>query len=334
MPTMLDRRKFVFAIAANVVALPLVANAEELTKRFRVGILLPGAAEPILTSLNLAAFEKALRDNGWIEGENLIIERRYAEGQSERYHDLALDLVRQKVDVIVPAGGPSSLKAARDATTTIPIVMVASSRDPVADGLVKSFAHPGGNVTGIVTLPAEGGGKLLEILKEAVPTISRVGIVWDRTISPYRLSKQIDAAARALRMELIALEVSGPTDFDSAMAYAEKTHVGGLLVASTPMTGIYKNEIADVITRHRLPAIALFRGQAEAGLLITYGPSITDEFRRAATFVDKILRGAKPGDLAVEQPTKYELVINLKTAKALGITIPQSLLLRADDVIQ
>src|SRR5215475_3003442 len=322
---MLDRRKFVFAIAANVVALPLVASAEQPTKRFRVGILLLGAADPVPTNANLAAFEKALRDNGWIEGENLIIERRYAEGQSERYHDLALDLVRGKVDVIVPAGGPSSLKAARDATTTIPIVMVASSRDPVAEGLIKSFARPGGNITGIVTLPAEGGGKLLEILKEAVPTISRVGIVWDRTVSPspYRPPKQIDAAARSLGLELVALEVSGPTDFEPAMAYAEKAHVGGLLVASTPMTGIYKNEIASVITTHRLPAIALFRGQAEAGLLITYGPSITDEFRRAATFVDKILRGAKPGDLPVEQPTKFDLVINLKTAKAIGLTIPK-----------
>ncbi len=331
---MLDRRKFICAIAAYLIASPLLARAQQAAQRRRVGMLLQGAADSTQVNPNVAAFEAALRDRGWIEGKNLLIERRYAEGHSDRYRDLALDLVPQKVEIIVPAGGPASLKAARDATKTIPIVMIASSRDPVADGLIKSFARPQGNITGIVTMPAEGGGKLLELLKEVVPTISRVGIVWDLTVAPYKVSKEIETVARALGVELVALEVSGPSDFDRAMANATRARVGGLLVVSTPMTGVYRKEIADVVRTHRLPAIALFRGQAEAGLLMTYGPSITDEFRNAATFVDKILRGANPGDLPVEQPTKLELVVNLKTAQALGIAIPQSLLLRADEVIR
>jgi putative tryptophan/tyrosine transport system substrate-binding protein len=167
-----------------------------------------------------------------------------------------------------------------------------------------------------------------------VPTISRIGVMWDLTVAPYTVTKPIDAAARSLGVELIALEVRGPTDFDRAIADATRAHVGGLLVASTPMTAIYRKEIADLAKGQQLPSIALFRSQAEAGLLMTYGPSIASEFRSAATFVDKILRGAKPGDLPVEQPTKFELVINIKTAQAIGIAIPRSLLLRADELIQ
>jgi putative ABC transport system substrate-binding protein len=331
---MVNRRKLICAIAAIPLASPLLVCAQQATRRSRVGLLLPGTGNPAQSNPNVAAFEQGLRDRGWIEGQNLLIVRRYAGGHSERYHDLALDLVREKVDVIVPAGGPSSLKAARDATKTVPIVMVASSRDPVAEGLVKSFARPEGNITGIVTLPAEGGGKLLELLKEAVPAISRVGVIWDLTVAPYTVSKPIGTAAQSLGVELIPLEISGPADFDRAIAKATRTHVGGLLVASTPMTGQHRKEIADLIKTTRLPAIALFRGQAEAGLLMTYGPSVTGEFRSAATFVDKILRGASPGDLPVEQPTKFEFVINMKTAQAIGVAIPQSLLLRADEVIQ
>jgi ABC-type uncharacterized transport system substrate-binding protein len=226
------------------------------------------------------------------------------------------------------------LVAPAAATKTIPIVMVASSRDPIRDGLIKSFARPEGNITGIVTMPAEGGGKLLELLKEAVPVLPRVGVVWDAIIAPYRVSKEIEAAARSLGVELIGLEVREPKDFDYAISNAAKARVAGLIVASTPMTGAYRRELADVIKAHKLPAIALFRTQAEAGLLMTYGPSLPDEFRRAAAYVDKILKGANPGDLPVEQPTKFDLVVNLKTAQAIGIVLPQALLLRADEVIQ
>jgi putative ABC transport system substrate-binding protein len=331
---MITRRKLICLIAASLTASARWTRAQKAAKVPRVGILIPGVRDSAQINQNIAAFEGALRDRGWIEGKNLLIERRYAEGHSERYHNLAIELVSQSVDVIVPAGGPASLAAARDATKTIPIVMVASSRDPVATGLIKSYARPEGNITGIVTLPAEGGGKLLELLKEAVPTVSRIGVVWDLTVAPYTVSKQIDTAARSLGVELVALEVSVPADFNRVIGNAKNAQVDGLLVASTPMTGAYRKEIADLIKMHRLPAIALFRSQAEAGLLMTYGPSITDEFRSAATFVDKILRGAKPGDLPVEQPTKFELVINLKTAKVIGIAFPQSLVLRADELIQ
>ena len=327
---MTNRRRFIGAILAGVVAGPL-ARAQSTARLPRVGVLLPGAVD---SDPNLAAFENGLRESGWIEGKNLLIERRYADGRSERYRDLALDLVRHDVAVIVPAGGPASLRATREATKTIPIVMVASSRDPVAEGLVKSLARPEGNITGIVTLPAEGGGKVLELLKEAVPAVSRVGVVSDLTISPYRVSNELGAAARSLGVELVPLEVRGPDDFDRAMADAKRAQVGGLLVASTPMTGLHRKEIADLAKANRLPAIALFRSQAEAGLMMTYGPSIAGEFRSAARFVDKILRGAKPADLPVEQPTKFELVINAATARTIGITIPQSLLLRADEVLQ
>jgi putative ABC transport system substrate-binding protein len=299
-----------------------------------VGILLPGLSSAQSIDPNVAAFEEALRALGWVDGRNVLLERRTVEGHPERYPGLAAELVRLKVDVILPAGGPASLEAAKDATKTIPIVMVASSRDPVREGLIKSFARPTGNITGIVTIPAEGGGKLLELLKEIVPRISRVGVVWDATIAPYRRSQEMDAAARSLGVELVGLEVREPADLDRALVDTAKAPMDGLIVASTPLTGRYRKEMAEIIKAHRLPSIALFRGQAEAGLLMTYGPSIREEFRSAATYVDKILKGANPGDLPVEQPTKFELVINMKTAKVLGLTIPQSLLLRADEVIQ
>jgi putative ABC transport system substrate-binding protein len=295
---------------------------------------LPGLSSAPSIDANVAAFEEALRALGWVDGRNVLLERRGAEGHPERYPGLAAEIVRLKVDVILPAGGPTSLEAAKDATKTIPIVMVASSRDPVREGLVKSLARPGGNITGIVTIPAEGGGKLLEMLREIVPSISRLGVIWDGTIAPYRVSQEMGTAARSLGVELVGLEVRELADFDRVIVDAKKAPIGGLIIASTPMTGRYRKEIAEIVKAHRLPSIALFRGQAEAGLLMTYGPSIKDEFRSAATYVDKILKGANPGELAVEQPAKFELIINMKTAKALGLTIPQSLLLRADEVIQ
>ena len=330
---MIGRRKFIVAAMGICVASPFAAFAQQTGKIPRVGILSPGVISASSVDPNVAAFEEALRALGWVDGRNVLLERRAAEGHAERYPGLAAELVNLKVDVILPAGGPASLEAARGVTKTIPIVMVASSRDPVREGLIKSFARPGGNITGIVTIPAEGGGKLLELLKEIVPSISRVGVIWDATIAPYRVSQEMGTAARSLGVELVGLEVRDPADFDRALVDAMKTPIGGLIVASTPMTGRYRKEIAEIIKAHRLPSIALFRSQAEAGLLMTYGPSIRDEFRSAATFVDKILKGANPGDLAVEQPTKFELVINQKTAQALGITIPQSLILRADEVI-
>jgi putative ABC transport system substrate-binding protein len=263
-----------------------------------------------------------------------LLERRYAEEHYERYPALAAELVRLTVEVILAGGGPASLQAARDATKTIPIVMVASSRDPIGEGLIKTYARPGGNITGLASAPAEVGGKQLELLKEVVPTLARVGVVWDVSVSHYRVPREIDAAAHSLGVELVGIEVRDPSGFQDVAANARKNQVGGLIVASTPMFVGHRQEIAELLLEHRLPAIALWRSQAEAGLLMTYGPSIASEFRRAATYVDKILKGANAADLPVEQPTTFELVVNLKTATALGLTIPQSLLLRADDVIQ
>jgi putative ABC transport system substrate-binding protein len=329
---MVDRRKFVLSAAGTCTFCPVPAFAQQ-TKPRRVGILAPGlgssSAEP-----NLAAFQEGLRVLGWVDGKNIVLERRGVDGHPERYPALAAELVNARVDVILAAGGPTSLQAARNATKIVPIVMVASSRDPVREGLIKSFARPGGNITGIVTIPAEGGGKLLELLKESVPSISRVGVIWDATVGPYRIPQELGSAARSLGIELVGFEVREPADFERSVANATKVPVGGLIISSTPLAGRYAKEMAEAVTAHRLPAIALFRSQAEAGLLMTYGPNLPAEFRSAAIYVDNILKGDNPSEMPVQQPTKFELVINLRTAKALGIKLPQSVLLRADEVIR
>ncbi|HVP87297.1 MAG TPA: ABC transporter substrate-binding protein [Casimicrobiaceae bacterium] len=334
---MIDRRSLLGVLSVALI-MPLIGLAQPAVKLPRVGMLLPGTPGSITPiqagGAGFSVFEDQLRALGWIEGRNVLLERRYAEERYERYPQLAVELVRINVDVIVPAGGSASLKAAMDATKTIPIVMVASSRDPIGEGLIKSFARPGGNVTGLVTAPAEIGSKQLELLKEAVPALSRVGIIWDASLGPFRVTKQVDDAARSLGVEVLGFDVRGPADFERAIADARKSQAGALVVSSTPLLVTHRREIAELLGKLRMPAIALWRSQAEAGLLMTYGPSITSEFRSAAIYVDKILKGAKPGDLPVEQPTKYDLVINMKTAKALGLAIPPSLLLRADEVIQ
>ena len=236
--------------------------------------------------------------------------------------------------IILAAGGPASLHAARDATKTIPIVMVASSRDPIGDGLIKSYAHPGGNITGLVTAPEELTGKQLEVLREARPGLSRAGVLWDATTGPFVLDRPTAEVARALGVELVPLEVRGPADFETSIVTATKERIGGLIVQGSPIFVRHRTRIADLLTKHRLPGISVWSAFAEAGVLLTYGPSLPDLFRRAAVYVDKILRGANPGEIPVERPTKFELVINMKTAKALGLTIPQTLLLRADQMIE
>jgi putative tryptophan/tyrosine transport system substrate-binding protein len=281
-----------------------------------------------------ATFLQALRDLGWVEGRNLLVERRVAEAPDERLAQAAAELVRLKPDVIFAASGPASLNAAREATKTIPIVMVASSRDPIGTGLVQSYARPGGNITGLVTAPEELTGKQLELLKTVVPHLSRAGFLHDATVGPFRLEKATVETSRALGVEVLPFEVRAPADFGGAVAAAVKERVGGLVFAGSPMFVRYRQQIAELLTKHRLPGISVWRSFAEAGVLMAYGPSLSDQFHRAAAYVDKILKGAKPADLPVEQPTKFELVINLKTAKALGLTIPPSLLLRADQVIE
>jgi len=330
----IDRRAFVGIAAGGLLALPIVAHAQQAPKKPpTLGILAIAPAAPTGPTM-LAAFSQGLRELGWVEGRNLLVERRIAEASDERLVQSAADLVRLRVDVILAASGPASLNAARAATKTIPIVMVASSRDPIGTGLIQSYARPGGNITGLVTAPEELTGKQLEFLKTVVPRLARVGFLHDAAVGPFRLEQATVETSRALGIEILPFEVRGPADFDGAVAAAVRERVGGLIASGSPAFGRNRQQIAELLTKHRLPGISVWRSFAEAGLLMAYGPSLSDQFRRAAAYVDKILRGAKPGDLPVEQPTKFELVINLKTAKALGLTIPPSLLQRADEVIQ
>jgi putative tryptophan/tyrosine transport system substrate-binding protein len=325
----MDRRTFL-AIAGGLLAAPLAAEAQQVGKVARVGYL------DLTRNEFFEAFKQQLRGLGWIEGQNLAIEYRLAD-RAEQLTDLAAELARLNVDVILPGGGPATLRAVRGATKTIPIVMVASTNDPIRDGLITSFAHPGGNITGIVSSPEELLGKRFELLKGAVTGLSRVGFLWDSTLPVdlvRRLRKQSEEIAQSLHLEVLHFEAREAADFDSVVSGAARERVGGLMVVGTPLFVENRSKLAELLTRHRLPAMSQWRSFAEAGLLMTYGFSLLEQFRRAAAFVDKILRGAKAADLPVEQQTKVELVINLKTAKALGLTIPPSLLQRADQVIE
>ncbi|HEV8458500.1 MAG TPA: ABC transporter substrate-binding protein, partial [Methylomirabilota bacterium] len=282
------------------------------------------------------AFRQGLRDLGYVEGRNVVIEYRDAEGNVERLPALAAELVALKVDVIVVGGTPAVL-AAKQATKTIPIVFTVAA-DPVADGLVTSLARPGGNVTGLSNLGPELVGKCLEQLKQAVPGVSRVAVLWQPGAFGERtekdMLKEAEVAARALGVRPQFVEARGPDDFDRAFSDMTRARAGALTVLLSPMFFNERRRLVDLAAKNRLPAVYQVREFVDAGGLMSYGANLADLVRRAATYVDRILKGAKPGDLPVEQPTKFELVINLKTAKALGLTIPQSVLGRADEVIQ
>ncbi len=329
---MIDRRTFLAGTGAVLLAAPLAADAQQAGKVPRIGFLSltsPSDRPPLLD-----AFRQGLRELGWIEGQNFLIDYRYAEGRVDRLPDLAAELVRLKVDLIV-SWGTQGVTAAKNATETIPIVMIAV-RDPVGTGLIASLARPGGNVTGV----SGGAGlemfaKQLELLKETVPKIRRVAILSNPANAYHQLAiREVNVAARSLGVQLQLLEARGPNEFDGAFAAMAKERVGALLVLSDAMLNSHRTRLADLAARNRLPAAYGVRESVEAGGLMSYGPSFLDLFRRSVAYVDKILKGAKPADLPVAQPTKFELVINLKTAKALGLTIPQSLLQRADEVIQ
>jgi putative ABC transport system substrate-binding protein len=329
----IDRRTFLAGTGAVLLAAPLAAEAQQAAKVARIGYLTGN----LTTGLHLhEAFRQGLRDLGYVEGRNVVIEYRSAEGKYERLPALAAELVALKVDVIVVTSTPAAL-AAKQATRTIPIVL-AWAGDPVGSGLVTSLARPGGNVTGLSVLAPELVGKRLELLKQAVPGVNRVAVLWhpgdyaERTDKD--MLKEADVAARALGVRLQFVEARGPEDFDRAFSDMTRARADAVTVQSTNVFFIERRRLVDLAAKNRLPAMYLTREFVDAGGLMAYGPNVADLFRRAATYVDKILKGAKPGDLPVEQPTKFELVINLRTAKALGLTIPQSLLGRADEIIQ
>jgi putative ABC transport system substrate-binding protein len=320
------------ALTLAVLAVPFTADAQPAGKVQRIGYLL--GTSSTVSSRPVEAFRQELGGLGWVEGQNVVIEYRSAEGRYDRLPDLAADLVRLKVDVIA-AVGTAATAAAKNATRTIPIVMMLVG-DPAGLGFIASLARPGGNVTGLTfSVGMETAGKGLELLKEAVPKVRRVAVL-SNPANPSQplLLKNVKAAARSLGVQLQLLEARGPDEFDNAFAAMAKERVGALFVASEAMLNLHRVRLADLALRNKLPSMHGFREDAEAGALMSYGPSIDAMFRHAALLVDRIFKGANPSEMPVEQPTKFELVINLKTAKALGLTIPPSLLLRADQVIE
>jgi putative ABC transport system substrate-binding protein len=320
-------------LTLGILVVPMAAAAQRAEPVPRIGYLRSGSAASQRGQHLQDVFRQGLRELGWVEGQNIAIEERWAEGRPERFPALAAELVRLSVDVLV-GGGNQAIQALRHATSTIPIVMAVSS-DPVGVGLVTSLARPGGNITGVSIQAAEVGGKRLELLKEAVPRASRVAALWNASdASKASELHDTQVAAHALGMTLYSAEVRGPNDFDRAFAVILRERPDVLLTFSDPLTLNHQRRIVDFAARHRLPLMSEAKEFAEAGGLMTYGASLPALVRRAAYYVDRILKGSKPADLPVERPTKFELVLNLKTAKALGITMPPSLLLLADEVIQ
>ncbi len=327
----MKKKILLFAFLNLVLASLQLADAQQPTKIPRIGYL--GGASPSANAARIEAFRQGLRELGYVEGKNIVIEERYAEGKLDRLPALAAELVRLKVDVIV-TGGPASTRLAKEATVTIPIVM-AFDNDPVSSGFVASLARPGGNITGSSTLYPEISGKQLEFLKEIVPRLSRVAVLGSST-NPGNAQalRETELAARALAVQLQYLDVLGPKDIETVFRAASKGRADALLALTNPVLNEHRKALADLAIKNRLPGMYQASEYVEAGGLMTYGASITDLFRRTATYVDKILKGAKPADLPVQQPIKFEFVINLKTAKQIGLTIPQSVLYRADKVIK
>jgi ABC-type uncharacterized transport system substrate-binding protein len=323
------RREFISLIGGVAAAWPLAARAQQPGKVYRLGILaiardLPRAWEGLF---------HGLRDHGYVEGQNLIIERRYSEGQTERWPEVAAELVGLRVDAIVVSTTPAAL-AAKEATSTIPIIF-ATAFDPVGAGLAASLSRPGGNVTGLGLLVPEVSAKGLTLLKEAVPHLTRVAVLWNAANPANALVwKEVEATARAAGLVLYSQQVCEPKDFEAGFVAITHERPEGLLVLVDALLNEYRNEIVDFTAREHFPAVFQFREFVELGGLMSYGPNLRDMFRRAANYVDRVLKGAKPADLPIEQPTKFELVVNLETAKALGLSLSPGLLAIADEVIE
>ena len=323
----MDRRTFLAGTGAVLLTAPLAAEAQHAGKVYRIGFLRAGP--PPRTYVE--GFQQGLRARGYIEGVNVVIEYRSTEGSFDELPHLAAELVRFHVDVILASAAPAAF-AARSTTTKVPIVFVAVY-DPVEIGLVTSLAHPGGNVTGLSQISADLGGKRLELIKELVPKLRRVAILWHpANLTNLVQKKGVEVAARTAGVDTKSVPVLDPNQFGAA--FEDARGVDALMQMEDPLFVTHHRQLAELAIRSRLPAIAGQREYVGAGGLVSYGTNIPDLYRRAATYVDKILKGAKPADLPIEQPTKYELVINLKTARALGLTIPPSLLARADEVVQ
>jgi ABC-type uncharacterized transport system substrate-binding protein len=326
----MDRRTFVCALTVGLLAVPLGAQPQPAAGKVPlIGLLdysTPDAARLVWWN----AFRQALRDLGYVEGQSVNFEARWAQGRPERLPGLAAELVRLRVDVIVTGGGEAA-RAAKQATATIPIVMATGS-DPVKGGLVESLARPGGNITGLTSISSQLMAKRVELLRELLPKIARVAILWDETANSRMSVQELEAAARAFGIGIHAVGVRGPSDF--ARAFSETGGDRALIVVASSSMFTERVRIADLALKHRLPTALGAREYVEVGGLFSYSVNYAAQFRRAASYVDRVLKGAKPADLPIEQPTTFELVVNLKTAKALGLTIPPSLLQRADQVIE
>ena len=329
----MDRRAFIAIVGGSVLAGQIAAEAQQAAKVARIGYLfLDRAASPHLYE----AFRQGLRELGYVEGRDVVIEYRDAEGDINRLPALAAELAALKVDVIVAGGSPHAL-AAKQATAVIPIVFMGVP-DPVGNGLIASLARPGGNLTGLSNVQHDLVGKRLEQLNQVVPRVRKVAVLRHPTEltgrDRLREKKEAELAGKTLGLQLQFVEARGRADFERVFSEMTKAGVGALTVLTSSTFFVERSDLADVAARNRLPTMYASREFVEAGGLISYGTNLADSFRRAATYVDKILKGAKPADLPIEQPTKFELVINLKTAKALGLTIPQSVLVRADEIIE
>ncbi|MBI4489616.1 MAG: ABC transporter substrate-binding protein [Deltaproteobacteria bacterium] len=321
----------ILAIIFSLVGCVGMAEAQQPAKVRRIGFL--GNSNPTLEANLVGPFREGLRELGYIEGQNILIEYRWAEGKYERFPELIGELVHLKVEVIVTAGTPASL-AVKKATTSIPLVMIAVG-DPIGTGLVASLARPGGNITGLTSIAADLEGKRLELLREVIPRLSHVAVFWNPA-SPFQVvaEKEVQAAAQVLRMKVLSLGVQAQEQFDNAFATIRRERPGALNVLADRLFLHNRARIMDFATQNRLPGVHAYVELVEAGGLMSYGPSYAGMHRRAATYVDKILKGTKPADLPVEQPMRFELIINLKTAKQIGLTIPPNVLARADKVIK
>jgi ABC-type uncharacterized transport system substrate-binding protein len=331
--SVVSKSLFCLALSAVLLAFCSSASAQQPKKVFRIGYL--SAADPARESARSEAIQRALRELGYIEGQNLAIEYRYMMERGDRATELAAELVRLNVDVIVVAAGTEPIRAAKNATKTIPIIMTGGGLDPVEAGLVESLARPGGNVTGLTTLNRELGGKRLELLKEAAPKVTRVAVLYEEANRPsvIEVNEVLPVAARALGLTVRSWAVRAGDGFEQVFAALNKDRPDGLVVTGGRLMLANRKQIAGFALKGRLPSTG-YREFVDAGGLMSYGADLADSYRRVAYYVDRILKGAKPADLPVEQPTKFELVINLKTAKQIGLTIPPSMLARADRVIK